>query len=159
MMAITCCRAPGAALWEGDRSCLAGRERHTGSDTKHGDVSAPGMPQRHARIQLSISPGQHLPAPLAVPFNRHRECSNHAAPQPLPVILPLCLSLGQKLSLPLSLPTASRCPCASSALGAAAVSRAGALAATPQHLRLSRAIFSCWPQGCRSCNPEPAGSW
>lgn len=61
MMAITCCRAPRAALWEGDGSCPAGRERQPWGDTKHGDTSAPGMQWGEVRLRLSISPRQLYP--------------------------------------------------------------------------------------------------
>lgn len=66
------------------------------------------------------------------------------------------------MSPALSLPTASWCPGVPSPLRAAPAARSppgeqGPWLPPHQHLRLGRAIFSRWPQGCGSRNPDPAG--
>lgn len=66
------------------------------------------------------------------------------------------------MSPALSLPTASRCPGVPSPLRAAPAARSppgeqGPWLPPHRHLRLGRAIFSRWPQGCGSRNPDPAG--
>lgn len=95
-------------------------------------------------ISLFITIPEHPLALLSVHFDRHREYSNQAAPQPLPVILPLHLSLGQKLSSPLSLPTVSPVLVPQVPSEQQLLAEQVSWLLPPQHLCFSRAIFSCW---------------